>query len=391
VRFLPWRRLILSILVVALSTQPAFLLGAAFLQLEADIGLTPTTLGVLTAVFFLTASLSSAPFGRLVERIGWRTAMRINAAVAAGVLLAIGAFGRSIGVIAGLLVVGGIAYGFANPAANKALAERVDPGRRGLIFGLKHAGIPTSTLLAGLALPALVLTVGWPATFAAAALLAPMVWLLIPDDGHEPAAISGVDEPAHGAAPLTFMQLIGLATAAALATWAAISLSTFLVAAAVDADLTEGNAGLLLFAGSLASIVARISAGATNDRYRGRGFGALVVLLGLGSMVFLALRSTTGAGFVVLVVAAFATGWGWPGLMTFTVVNANVATAAASSGITQAGIFLGAGAGPVVLGWTIDQAGFGASWLLVAAALAVAAVIVGGVGMRVRLRERLET
>jgi cyanate permease len=94
---------------------------------------------------------------------------------------------------------------------------------------------------------------------------------------------------------------------------------------------------------------------------------------------------------VVLVVAAFATGWGWPGLMTFTVVNANVATAAASSGITQAGIFLGAGAGPVVLGWTIDQAGFGASWLLVAAALAVAAVIVGGVGMRVRLRERLET
>lgn len=390
-RFLPWRRLILSILVVALSTQPAFLLGAAFLQLEADIGLTPTTLGVLTAVFFLTASLSSAPFGRLVERIGWRTAMRINAAVAAGVLLAIGAFGRSIGVIAGLLVVGGIAYGFANPAANKALAERVDPGRRGLIFGLKHAGIPTSTLLAGLALPALVLTVGWPATFAAAALLAPMVWLLIPDDGHEPAAISGVDEPAHGAAPLTFMQLIGLATAAALATWAAISLSTFLVAAAVDADLTEGNAGLLLFAGSLASIVARISAGATNDRYRGRGFGALVVLLGLGSMVFLALRSTTGAGFVVLVVAAFATGWGWPGLMTFTVVNANVATAAASSGITQAGIFLGAGAGPVVLGWTIDQAGFGASWLLVAAALAVAAVIVGGVGMRVRLRERLET
>jgi MFS family permease len=317
--------------------------------------------------------------------------MRINAAVAAGVLLAIGAFGGSIGVIAGLLVVGGIAYGFANPAANKALAERVDPGRRGLIFGLKHAGIPTSTLLAGLALPALVLTVGWPATFAAAALLAPMVWLLIPDDGHEPAAISGVDEPAHGAAPLTFMQLIGLATAAALATWAAISLSTFLVAAAVDADLTEGNAGLLLFAGSLASIVARISAGATNDRYRGRGFGALVVLLGLGSMVFLALRSTTGAGFVVLVVAAFATGWGWPGLMTFTVVNANVATAAASSGITQAGIFLGAGAGPVVLGWTIDQAGFGASWLLVAAALAVAAVIVGGVGMRVRLRERLET
>jgi hypothetical protein len=70
--------------------------------------------------------------------------------------------------------------------------------------------------------------------------------------------------------------------------------------------------------------------------------------------------------------------------MTFTVVNANVVTAAASSGITQAGIFLGAGAGPVVLGLTIERAGFGASWLLVAAALGVAAAIVGGIGARTR-------
>ncbi len=273
-------------LIVALSTQPAFLMGAAFLQLEADIGLTPTTLGMLTATFFLTASVSSVPLGRLVERIGWRRAMRINAGVAAAVLLAIALVGRSVWVLAGLLVVGGIAYGFANPAANKALAERVDPGRRGLIFGLKHAGIPTSTLLAGLALPILVLTIGWPAAFAVAALLAPIVWLLIPGEADTPASIVGVDEPAHGAAPLSVLQLIGLATAAALATWSAISLSTFLVAAAVATDISEGGAGVLLFAGSLTSIAARVLAGATNDRYRGRGFAALVVLLGLGAIVF---------------------------------------------------------------------------------------------------------
>ena len=74
--------------------------------------------------------------------------------------------------------------------------------------------------------------------------------------------------------------------------------------------------------------------------------------------------------------------------MTFTVVNANIATAAASSGITQAGIFLGAGAGPVLLGWTIDRAGFEASWLLVACALALAAAVAGGIGGGIRADER---
>jgi MFS family permease len=197
-----------------------------------------------------------------------------------------------------------------------------------------------------------------------------------------------VDEPAHGAAPLSVLQLIGLATAAALATWAAISLSTFLVAAAVATDISESGAGILLFAGSLTSIAARVLAGATNDRYRGRGFAALVVLFGVGAMVFLALRASSGTWFVWLVLAAFATGWGWPGVMTFTVVNANVVTAAASSGITQAGIFLGAGAGPVVLGWTIDRAGFEASWLLVAGALALAASIAGVIGSRIRAAAR---
>ena len=33
-------------------------------------------LGVLTAVFFLTASVTSAPLGKAVERIGWQRAMR---------------------------------------------------------------------------------------------------------------------------------------------------------------------------------------------------------------------------------------------------------------------------------------------------------------------------
>jgi MFS family permease len=385
-RALPWRRLVLSILIVALATQPVFLMAASFLQLEEDIGLTPTTLGILTAAFFLTAAVTSAPLGRVVERIGWRRSMRINLVGSATVLIAIALFARSFAAFAVLLIVGGAVYGLANPAANKSLAEQVDPSRRGIIFGLKHAGIPTSTLLAGLAIPLLILTVGWPATFAIAVLLAPIVWLLIPTEHAESIPLAAASTPGRGSRPLDAIDLAMLAGAAALSALVAISLGTFLVAAAVEeASFSESAAGILLFAGSLASIAGRITAGAVTDRVGGRGFVGLAVMMGAGSVVFFLLRPATGAMFVVLVLVAFATGWGWTGLMTFVVVNANTSTVAASSAITQAGIFLGAGLGPVVLGWTIENASFATSWLLVSLALLIAASIVTIVGRRTRL------
>ncbi len=385
---LPWRRLVLAILLVALAAQPVFLLAASFLQLEEDIGLTTTRLGVLTAAFFLTAATASAPLGRMVERIGWKSAMRINVVGSAVVLAAIAVFARSFAALAVLLIVAGAFYGFANPAANKSLAEQVDPGHRGVIFGLKHAGIPASTLLAGLAIPLVIVRWDWPVAFAIALLLVPVVWLLIVTDRDEPSPMRAVDAPGRGAQPLRAVHLVALAAAAALSTWAALSLSIFLVEASVEeASLTESAAGILLFAGSLASITGRVIAGAVTDRLHGRGFVGLAVLMGTGSLVFLLLRPATGAAFVVLVLVAFATGWGWPGLMTFTVVNANTTTVASSSGITQTGIFVGAGLGPVMLGWVIENTSFATSWALVSVALLIAASIVTIVGLRTQRPE----
>ena len=372
--------MILAISIVAMSTLPVFLVGAAFVQLENDLGLTPTSLGVLTALFFMTAAISSTPLGHVVERIGWRRAMRINSAITAAVLVAIGAVGRSTLVLAVLLVIAGLTYGLANPAANRALAQRTDPARRGVVFGLKHAGIPTSTLLAGLAVPALVLTVGWPWTFAAGALLLPVIWLLIARDLDRQIDWAEADATEQPDGSLDFRQLAALGLAAAMGSWAAVSLGTFLVAAAVDSSVSEAAAGLLLFAGSVVSIGARAGYGVWTDRVRGGGFAGMAVLMAIGSVVFLGLRMSTGTAFILLVLIAFATAWGWPGLMTFTVVNANASTAAASSGVTQAGVFLGVGLGPIIIGWVITNVSFQASWLLVSAVLAGGAATAAAVG-----------
>ena len=115
---IPWRLLLLSVLVVSLSTQPVFLLGAGFVQIGEELGFSATGLGVLTASFFLTASTMSAWLGRVVHRIGWRKAIAINSVLSSLLLLSIAAFARSPLLFGVHLVVAAAVYGLSNPAAN---------------------------------------------------------------------------------------------------------------------------------------------------------------------------------------------------------------------------------------------------------------------------------
>ena len=176
--------------------------------------------------------------------------------------------------------------------------------------------------------------------------------------------------------PLSLSRDVRVMSSSRAATWAAISLSTYLVAAAVATGLSETEGGYLLFAGSAATIVGRVLAGHVTDRLGARGFGGFALLVAVGAVVFLVLPVASGGWFVVLVLAAFVTGWGWPGLMIYTVVNANARSVAASSAITQAGVFAGAGIGPLVLGLTADRLSFDAVWLIVGLALALSGTVV---------------
>lgn len=160
---------------------------------------------------------------------------------------------------------------------------------------------------------------------------------------------------------------------------------TFLVTASVEAGLDEATAGWLQFAGSGASIGARLLAGLAVDRVGGVG-KAFFSLLAAGAVAFALLPWATGVWFVLLVVAAYATGWGWPGLLTATVVGSDRSSAASRSAITQAGVFVGGGVGPVVLGFVADRLSFDPMWLLVAASLALATLIAAPVLLGRRAR-----
>ena len=118
------------------------------------------------------ASLGSAPLGRLTERRGPAPSLRAAAAITATCQLGLAGLARSLPVLLAFLAVGGSANALAQPAANLLLARDVPVHRQGLGFAIKQAAIPIATLLSGLAVPAIALTVGWRWAFVASAALA---------------------------------------------------------------------------------------------------------------------------------------------------------------------------------------------------------------------------
>jgi MFS family permease len=263
----------LSVAIVTLSTQAVFLVGAAFFQLGPEFGLRPIHLGVLTAAFFLTAAVTSAPLGRWVQRVGWQRAMVLNMRSTALVLAMVPLVARSGWSLGGLLIAAAMVYGASNPAANQALADHTNPARQATIFGAKHAGIPASTLLAGLAVPLVVERYGWRWSFVVAAILALIVSFLVPRGVLSAREVRGVDAPAEPVRTTSTKDLLFLAVGSSFATWGAIALGTYLVTATVSIGFSASAAGLLQFVGSAVSIVARVLAGVITDRVGGRGFG----------------------------------------------------------------------------------------------------------------------
>lgn len=379
------RLLGLSVALVTVSTLPVFLTGAAFFEIGPELGIGPLSLGGLTAAFFLTASVTSPILGRWVQAVGWRRSMRINVATSAVLTVLIGVFASNVWVLGLLLMAAAAMYGASNPAANQALARHTDPARTGTVFGLKHAGIPASTLVAGLAVPAIVVRWGWRPAFVAAAALALAVGFLIPRGNEAEPRGQGDVRPARSRGDsLSMGEIRRLAVVAGLGAVAAVALGTFMVSAALDLGMAESSAGWLQFFGSAASILARFGSGVVTDR-RGNGvLLALFSLLAIGGVVFALLSWATGSLFMLGVLVAYATGWGWPGLMTAAVVGSDREVAAATSSITQAGVFVGAGGSPLVLGLVVEHWSFSAMWLVVSVSLLAGAAMAWTVLVRRR-------
>ncbi len=373
-----------AIAVATAGVLPVFLAGALGVQLRADLNFGTQGLGLVTAVFFGTASLTSAINGRIAERIGALAAMRAGAILAACSLGAVAVGAHSLTSLLAALVIGGVANSLVQPATNLFLAQRVPTTRLGMAFGVKQSAIPAATLLGGLAVPALALTVGWRWAFVAGAAAAVVVAVLVPRDGIQ---VQRTRSHGRGEDDVSLRPLLLLGVGAGLGAGAAGTLGAFLVSGAVSAGFAEGTAGLLASLCSAAGLVTRLVSGARADRRGGRHLSTVALMMGTGSIGYVAIASDIPAVMVPGAVLAFCLGWGWPGLFNLAVVKNNAGSPGAATGITQTGTYFGAVLGPVLFGVTVDATSYSIAWLG-AGATSVAAAIAVRAGRRALLVDR---
>jgi MFS family permease len=365
---------VLSIIVTTCGALPVFLVGGLAVQIRGDLHLPVGHIGIFSAVYFGASSLMSSFAGRLAERTGAPFAMRASTLVAGAGLAGI-ALAPSEAALIGFLALGGVAGAVGQVAANLFLTTSTDPSRQGLAFGIKQSAIPAATLLAGLAVPLVALTVGWRWAFAAGTVTACVVAVAI----RAPAARTLVRNPLPARKPeAPLVALVVLSAGGGLAASAANSLGTFLVDSTVAAGISEGNAGLMAAVGSVAGLGTRVVAGWFADRVTSGRLLWVSMLLTAGAIGYTAMATRNTAVLLPATLVCFVGGWGWPGLFNFSVVLRNPGAPAAATGVTQTGVYFGGVLGPLAFGQVAQHVSYTAAWSMNAtiAALGAAAIVV---------------
>jgi MFS family permease len=422
----------IAIAAATSGVLPVFLTGAMGVQLRRALHFSDLGLGLAVASFFAASALCSVSFGVLAEHRGPVAVMRLAVVTSIASLLALGLGVMSLATLCVALALGGVANGATQPAVNLFLSRRGPRERQGLAFGIKQAGIPTATLLSGLAVPSLALTLGWRAAYLAGVLVAVCVAAVLwfqrdavsEARNYTPArrpTRAGASPVAAGAGELLPRQrgpfrrqpgdagaasarrrrprgpvlpLVVLACGMALAVSAANSLGSFAVPSAVDHGVAPGLAGLLASLGSVFGFSARVGLGWRADAERAeapaspvarraflarRHLATVAGALALGTLGYLALATGDHALLVPGVVLAFGAGWGWNGLFNLAVVRAYADAPARATGITQVGTYIGGMAGPLGFGAVASGVSYALAWSLCAAfALGGAALFLTG-------------
>lgn len=361
-----------AVATTLVGTLPVWLAGALAVQIGRDFPFTPTRIGIASGVFFGAAASGSALMGRLAERIGPGRAMR-SAASASALLMAGLALAPGYVALLGLLLVAGYGNALAQVGSNLLLAKAIAPGRQGWALALKQAGVPAGTLIGGLAVPLLGVTVGWRWAFVAGALGALAAAVAVPVAVVPPGG-PRTEKGRSGDVPLG--PLVLLAVAVGFAAGANGTLASFIVSAGVDAGMGESAAGLVLTFGSAAGITMRLAMGRLADRRGGRHLPVVSLLMLGGAVGYLLLAPGTVPMHLLGSFVAFGSGWAWPGLFNLAIVRLNPGAPAAATGITQTGVYVGALAGPVLFGIVVDQGGYPLAWTLAGVLLAAASGIV---------------
>ncbi|MDH4118048.1 MAG: MFS transporter [Acidimicrobiia bacterium] len=378
----PVATLLQATLSIVLGALPIFLTGAMAVFIRPELGFGESELGALATLYYVASASTTIPGGRLAERLGGPKAMAAGAALSMLASLGIAGFARSWAAMAVFLVIGGIANGVAFPASNLAIARGFPLRRQGVGFAIKQSAGPYATLLAGIAVPAIGLTIGWRWAFALAGVAA------IPIVAGGSRRETGLPVRRGMRSDVPGGPVWMLSFGAFCAVNASASLGAFYVESAVSGGLDAGVAGLYLSAGSGIGVLIRVGWGLIADRHRGVHFGLLTAMLAGGAVAFAAMgRSWSAPGLFFMTLLVFGTAWAWPSLLNFAVVTRVPDAPGIASGILGAGQFGGGILGPLTFGVIVERAGYSMAWAFGGVMVALAAVFVAIGGRMLERRQ----
>lgn len=366
------RTLVFAITVTTIATLPVFLTGALAVQISRSLHVKPAQLGLLVGVFFASAIVSSVASGKISENRGGTFTMRLGV-ISSGVwALCIALFGHSYSQVLIFLIFAGVTNGAIQPAVNVYVAQAVPKSRQGFAFGVKQAAIPVATLLSGLAVPTIALTIGWNFAYVVITLGAVVLAVLLPRS--ESLVLANTKDEG-GNTKLNLTPLLVLAAAMALGAGAANALGAFLVESAVHTGWRPGAAGLLVVLGSAAGLGARLFNGHLADKRVGRHFVVTARMVLLGAVGYLLFATGRSIFILPATIISYGLGWGWNGLFNFAVVRTNPNSAGRATGVTQSGAYAGSVLGPIAFGILVQTISFEAAWIAAAGAALISAVL----------------
>ena len=374
-----------SLVVTAAANLSPTLVSALAVQIQDDLGIGEAQIGMTVSAFFFVGALTSALSGRMVERIGPAAGLRLSTVAAGAVLVVTGALGRSWLALMILVGLAGLANSLGQPAANLYVARGVSSRRQGLALGIQKSGIPAASLLAGLAIPTVGLTIGWSWAFVLGGLLSFGVSLGVPAVGGTPMAAVRNRAAAYRATArprpdVAMRLLVAVTCSTCLAAMGSMALSSFFVLSSVEIGIDEAAAGILLMAGSVVGIASRLAMGASADRASLSPFHMLTAMFAVAALAFVGLSTGSKAMLYAAMPFAFATSYAWPGLFHLATVRYNPSAPGAATGITMTGNFTGAVCGPVLFGLLVEATSYGWAWSFAAITSGAAAAVMAVTG-----------
>ena len=350
----------LTLAVSILGPLPVYMAGAFAVLVREDLSFDEAGLGLAVSGFFLGSALASIPGGRLAEAVGPFRGMAVGSGLTLTAATCMALLVTSYWQFAACLVIAGFGNAVVQPSGNVAITVGVPLRRQGLAFGIKQAAGPGSALIAGLAVPALALTLGWRWGFGVAALLSFGLTVACIRGG----VVRQRDQAGGGRLGRPWTHLVVLCLVAGFGAASLNSVGSFYVSSVVELQgLGEGVAGLGFGLGGLAGVIGRVGAGWFADRMtvaRVHLVGLMQAVGGLGIVLL-----SVGNAHVVLAAAttmAFVAGWGWQGVFNYAVVRHYPQAPAAATAIANTGLFLGGVLGPALFGLMVEMSSYATAW-----------------------------